>query len=198
VIIASGHRPGSARALGIEIWLRRNLNKKLGADHDLVEQDILVKFASDRILIVHVACGSNQLCVIGYHAPDRDHGKTTIDSWWRDFNEHVATQVPVGCTTIAGGDANGKLGSVTSTSVGSYSAQKENAGGRHLHAACRQHEWWIPSTVEECMNSVVCPYTYHAGNPTRIDYIAISRSTPPSNVNMLNTEMYALHKHRNS
>ena len=78
-------------------------------------------------------------------------------------------------------DANARLGSQLSASVGGHAREEENLPGVLCHAFLQAFQLWVPSTTAEC----------YAGGPTwtwqsalgprhRIDYVAVPRQRADS------------------
>ena len=64
------------------------------------------------------------------HSPVEGHGRA--EDWWETLSELLLTFVNDAPTNVCI-DANGRLGSSTSTHVGSLSADQETPNGERLH-----------------------------------------------------------------
>ena len=74
------------------------------------------------------------------------------------------------------------MGSVTSASVGSLHAARENVSGQYFHEWLQRHKMWLPSTFEQCHQGDGNTWAHPTGAMARLDYVAIPMAVGPHGV----------------
>eukprot|EP00969_Alexandrium_andersonii_P141475 6256024-Alexandrium_andersonii.AAC.1 len=68
-------------------------------------------------------------------------------------------------------DANGFIGSKTSSAIGSHASDAENITGRKMHEFLVAHDIWLPSTFERYAKGPNHTFTAKSGSQHRIDFV---------------------------
>ena len=72
-------------------------------------------------------------------------------------------------------DANARVGSVVSSSVGPFQAQPENASGEAFHRWLIEEDLVVPQTFDHMHSGPGSTWTHSTGAVARLDYLAISQ-----------------------
>ena len=169
IVLASGSDRGT---LGCELWADTECPYASvdGRDHCFRMSDFVAIFASPRVLVVRVTARCLQCTVVvAAHAPHSGVEAADRDVWWDDLARRLAGQPDVVLLV----DANARLGSFVSRSVGSGGfCQQENTSGNLLHRTWVELDLCVPATFGPADPSA---FTWVAnGKAThRIDYVAV-------------------------
>ncbi|CAE7029298.1 unnamed protein product, partial [Symbiodinium sp. CCMP2456] len=138
---SSGADPSSC--FGIELWIHDDSPCKAAS--------VAVLHASPTILIVSAALMSRPIRIIVAHAPHRAHTSSTKQSWWKRFS-HLCHTYVAGGLAILMMDANCRLGSETSSAIGSFQPDAQDESGLWFHRLLEEQGLWLPATFEHCMS----------------------------------------------
>ena len=131
IVLASGSDRGT---LGCELWAdtERPYASIDGKDYHFSMSDFVAIFADPRVLVARVTARCLQCTVVVAHAPHSGVDASDRDVWWGDLARRLAGQPDV----VLPVDANARLGSSVSRSVGSGGfSQQENVSGSLLRTS---------------------------------------------------------------
>ena len=143
-------------------------------------------FASSQVLAVTAEIARTTWLFICAHAPHSGKPKAAIDAWWDHF-DCLPFLAQYAERIILFIDANARVGSVQSDSIGSHAADPEDHAGSRLRQWCDKHQVFIPSTFQDHRGNLdpeardptwISP----AGHPSRIDYIGVPTPWKPAAV----------------
>ena len=140
------------------------------------EKDAKVVWATSRCLIVKVSTLLLKGIFIVAHAPHSGEPLETIEDFWLTIAKHLA---PTYCTwpVYLLADANSKVGSETSASIGDWQAETTSEKGRPFHDFLIQHQIWLPSTFEATqVGADAATWQHTSGHWSRIDYVGLPSS----------------------
>ncbi|CAK0797405.1 unnamed protein product [Prorocentrum cordatum] len=191
-IISSPHDHYNA---GCELWINVEepyAYNKDGPQH-FEPRHCHVLISEPRILIVKVTtdCINTTICV--FHAPHSKKGPQERQDFWQRLQKLVQQHRP----NLMLADANGRLGSVQSTSVGPAGlSQTEDSNGKELHEIAAAGHYVIANTVIS-NGDEHHTWTDAYGHKHRIDYI-IADDTLISHITDVKTlaDIETMKKHR--
>ena len=112
-------------------------------------------------------------CVlIGGHAPHSGRPREEVDKWWRKISNCVQARAQ-NWPIIFAIDANGRIGSNVSDSIGNLAQDMENYGGEKLHEFTALTQTWCPTTFSDCHTGTSDTWTHPSGATARIDFVGI-------------------------
>ena len=142
IVLSSGSDKGT---LGCELWADTEspYASADGKDYCFGMSGFVAIFASPRVLVVHVTARCLQCTAVVAHAPHSGVNAADRDVWWDDLARRLAGQPDVVLLV----DANARLGSSVSRSVGSGGfCQQENVSGNLLHRTLVELDMRVPAT----------------------------------------------------
>ena len=168
IVLASGSDKGT---LGCELWADTESPYASvdGKDYRFRMSDFVAIFASPRVLVVRVTARCLQCTIVVAHAPHSGVDAADRDVWWDDLARRLAGQPDVVLLV----DANARLGSAVSRSVGSGGfCQQEDVSGNLLHRTLAELDLCVPATVGPADPSAFT-WVANGGATHRIDYVAV-------------------------
>ncbi|CAE7897325.1 unnamed protein product, partial [Symbiodinium sp. KB8] len=131
----------SAACFGVELWIHR---------HSPIEaMSAVILHAEPTLLIASATFAGESIRLLVGHAPHRVHTEAVRRDWWER-----ALRL---CRTFSGAapwillmDANARLGSETSSAVGSWEVDVQDLSGEMLHQLLSYLASWIPATFSSC------------------------------------------------
>lgn len=170
IMVASGHARGQ---LGCECWIARRfpfITPAGGVKYcSIVPNNVVTVHSGPRLLVVCLQAFNFCIYFVVFHAPHADTGALRGVFW--DELEAVLKTLD-GHTVVLLGDANARVGSINSESVGNFFPQKQNYNGGRFHSILKLFKLYAPNTFGEFTGGNAVDT--HAGN--RIDYIALPLS----------------------
>ena len=160
---------------GVEIWLNTDSEFFRVLGFQINTQDVLVWHSDDRILALQIQWPGGGFHVISVYAPQSGSGSHSISAWWSKF-EQILKKKPSHAPVIVLGDCNGRVGSVTSDSIGDLAADIEDEAGALFRSLCEKQEWIVPSTHDAFHRGKSETYIAPRAHLSRLDYIAVSKS----------------------
>ena len=136
-------------------------------------EDFVTEVAEPEILVLKYKSSLWSAIFISAHAPNDTAPEETKTAFWRRLQSKL--EVWVSQPVFLCVDANARLGTRASTSVGSFYPEEENDNGTRFHAVLQSNQLCVPSTFEACIYDMKEEQgTWLAKNGwKRIDYIAI-------------------------
>ena len=156
---------------GVSLCIRDSL-KADGKKIKITCKDLHIVASSPRHLIVKMQHQDLKLLMIVAHVPIDDHQEGAQRFW-----DVVSGEIPQSChrwSTIALIDANAKVGSIPTKSIGSHQADEQNPNGLALHKWLQANDMFLPQTFEQHHSGEAPTWTHANGSTARIDYIALS------------------------
>ena len=168
---------------GCSLWIAKTLQLSNGKEINVQLDQIVVKQTSPRMLTAVLAVPGVRLEFCVGHVP---HVVSEDDSgakaWWR---EYINTKGDAANVMLL--DANAKLGSLLSESVGDHQAERECKGGEEMHKRMEETNMCVPATFADCHQGegktwrstrgymdrkdfVVVPKTWRSRSKTRVEY----------------------------
>ena len=134
--------------------------------------DVPEEFAG-RVAAIRVRRQDVDFLFVAVYVPVEPH-KTTdrnkIAKLW-EYLYKLLNNIPSRCVPVICIDANGRVGSQTSDSIGPCDSQRENSNGKQLRELCEHHHLCLVNTFYPIGHTWRGEYT-----SSRIDYIAIPKS----------------------
>ena len=156
---------------GVQLWIRQIIPTQHGTIR-LRDQDLQILHATSRRLLVRCAYPGLRLLLLVLHAPCEDSEDELERFWVATTNAIPAAYRSWTLCVLM--DANSRVGSPTSTSIGSHQADDENRKGSFLHSWLLHHDLYLPQTFAECHSGDGSTWTHPKGASARIDYVAVS------------------------
>ena len=139
-----------------------------------VHSDLRILHASTQRLIVQLRKNDLKLILLCGHAPSGNDA-AQLDSWWIATTHAIPTSKR-SWPLIAMLDANARVGSLTSTSIGPAGAEPENIAGNSFHQWLHDSSLFLPQTMEDMHTGDHHTWVHSSGSTSRLDYIAIDHS----------------------
>ena len=136
------------------------------------EGDFKLIFGDERSIILRVVHPALKVIFIAAHAPHTGNEPEVIDEWWATLWNRVPGKykdLPV----IFMGDANSRVGNMTSRYVHDGGAEQENVGGEAFHKFLMHAGVWLPSTWKECHQGPHFTWIHPRGATSRLDYVGL-------------------------
>ena len=152
---------------GTQLWIA----KQFQCGIEIQPEHLRMWHHGEQLLIATLQHPALKLVLLVAHAPTVDK-EEELENWWKKVAGELkhCPQWPV----IGLIDANSRVGSITSRSVGDFGMSKENLAGGWCHEWLLQHEFWLPSTFADTHQGDH-PTWYHAsGAGARLDYVTLS------------------------
>ncbi|CAE7523919.1 unnamed protein product [Symbiodinium sp. CCMP2456] len=153
------------RAYGVELWVARG--------RDWPTHQAVVLFADYTRLIASVSFASFCVQILVGHAPHRAYAEEARKAWWNETARLCAQfrQVKEWLVLV---DANCRVGSFSSSWIGSWQADEEDCAGRLFHSLVEDLSVWLPSTFEASMKGAGGTLLQrHTGEMHRSDFVGI-------------------------
>ena len=164
---------------GVQLWIAREWK---GQDHSILikHSDLKIVHATSQRLVVCLQHTSIKLVFVVGHAPTQKSDEATT-RWWKNTSSSIPSRArnwPI----IAMLDANARVGSIQSTSIGPHHAAEENLQGKCFHDWLLEEDLIVPQTLQACHLGDSDAWWRPTGAGARLDYIAISHSIFPNAV----------------
>ena len=172
-LVAAGSR-GSA---GVELWLRKEMFRKMGHDLD-PSKDLCAWFVSERILAVTVDCDVMQLSIVVCYMPQSGCPIEYKEATWKQLSE-VLSACPNTYPMIVLGDMNARIGSVENDYIGGLHPDIEDEAGELFRQLCAEHALIVCNTQASLHQGMGWTYQDHRGTVSRLDYVAVSDDVLP-------------------
>ena len=114
-------------------------------------------------------------CVVA-HAPHGRPDPRVAEVWWERFAAIVLRRRTCGIPVVVLVDANARLGSTGSESVGTCCAQAEDPPGEFFHQFMHDTASCVPSTFEQYHVGGSNTWRSSAGYDHRLDYVVVPKS----------------------
>ena len=155
-------------SLGVELWI--------ACGPPWPECRAQVLFADHSRLLARLSFLGLQICVCVAHAPHR--GAFERRTWWERLTA-LCLLHGSGSEWIFFLDANCRLGSVVSESVGGWQADDEDDGGALFHSLLLRLQVWLPSTFASSMSGPGGTFLQKMSGAARIDACITSGHAVP-------------------
>ena len=135
---------------GLELWVnvRQPIANSNGELVRLRHESCTIIHAEPTILLARLTCKLFDWNVAVLHGPHRAHTELTIKGWW-----HRVTRMCGTCQNASKWiflmDANARVGSVCSDSIGDFEFDEEDIGGESLHCLLQSLQLFMPCTFLE-------------------------------------------------
>ena len=127
-------------------------------------------------LIASARLASLTIQILVAHGPHRGHDSATKKEWWERTAQLCRTFVHSDVWVFLM-DANSRVGSHNSPSIGPHQADPEDTSGALMHRLLVNVDVWLPATYEECMQGEGGTLIQKRnGELARSDYIGLPRS----------------------
>lgn len=157
---------------GVEMWLRKGgafWHTGLGE----IQKDQLVAWHADHRLlcvsILHPAFECDFACI---YAPQSGRDEQEIQAWWQRLCQVLSSRPSHGPLFLVG-DANAKIGAVTTRGIGDFAPDFEDCAGSLLRACCDKFSLTIPATFATWHSGPTATFSSARGGHSRVDYIAV-------------------------
>lgn len=155
---------------GVQLWVKQVWSLKKSRIR-LQEHHLRILRGNSHQLAVHLRRPAIELIVLVLHAPNNAEDKTFQD-WWKNCSAlvparllHVPRRVFV--------DANARVGSITSKSIGSLGEETENEAGYHFRQWLSDEGLTVPQTFPAIGKAPATTWAHSSGSESRIDYVAV-------------------------
>ena len=125
-----------------------------------------------RLLIVRVRTPIMQAIVIAAHAPHSGALEQEIEEWWQCVDRSIPTKYRQWARILLV-DANARIGSFPSESVGSWQAENDTAKSEPFLQFLHQNSLWVPATFETCQFGAGGTWRHNNGHWLRNDFVAL-------------------------
>lgn len=128
-------------------------------------------FSAPECLIAKLQVGRLALVIIVAHAPPSAQVAQCQQFW-----DTLPRRIPSSCHSmpwVGLFDANSRLGSLSSMSVGSHAAETETDAAAHFHEFLQTHQMFLPSTFDAWHSGSSTTWTHSGGSVARLDYVAL-------------------------
>ena len=150
---------------GVELWIHHK--------SPIEAASAVVLHAEPTCLIASASFAGGPIRLLVAHAPHRVHSESHRREWWGRISGL--------CRTFAGAapwvlllDANARVGSETSRSVGQWEADPQDLNGECFHHLLSFLSSWLPATFEGCaVGEGGTLYQRRSGVLDRSDYVGI-------------------------
>ena len=159
----------------VQLWLRSTI--VIGTDKIQLSTDHLrLIHGDDRRLIVKIAHPQLHIVVLVLHAPCVDEADF-VRNWWLQTSQILPNGLSSwDCVLLC--DANSRIGSVTSSLVGSFGAEPESMRGALFHEWLLRHNIFLPQTFAEAHHGSHHTWQHAVHGSGRIDFIGVSNNIP--------------------
>ena len=152
-------------SLGVELWI--------ACGPPWPECRAQVLFADHSRLLARLSFLGLQICVCVAHAPHRGHSAFERRTRWERLTA-LCLLHGSGSEWIFLLDANCRLGSVVSESVGDWQADDEDDGGALFHSLLLRLQVWLPSTFASSMSGPGGTFLQRmSGELQRCDFVGV-------------------------
>ncbi|CAE7470207.1 unnamed protein product [Symbiodinium sp. CCMP2592] len=158
---------------GCALWLSRRIPYATQGSESLVfhPSHVTVVGFSYRHLIVQISAPRLQLMVAVLHAPSLSkHPYAEVSSFWDQRCREISRR-PDGSDFLILVDANARLGSAVSDSVGDHDGEEEQEAGSLFHTFVIQLGGYVPATFSAHHQGPSTTWRSALGGRHRIDYI---------------------------
>ena len=158
---------------GVQLWIRKvfNLSHRSMALH---ASDFKILHATSRRLTVRIEARWLKLIVVVGHAPASSGYEESFRFW-----QATTTSIPKKYhewDTVYLCDANARIGSITTESVGGHGAEEENPSGSAFHQWMFEQELVVPQSFEAHHVGSHHTWTHARGPSARLDFIVLDKS----------------------
>ena len=155
---------------GVQIWVAKEIAHQSGILHARVAH-LRILHQSARKLIVRLSVDGLKMILVSGHVPCMPD-EAAAQQWWH----HALTEIPAAYRSwprILLIDANARVGSLTSSAIGSHQASDENAHGEMIHQWLVDNQMFAPQTMEEHHIGDASTFAHATGTEGRIDFVLI-------------------------
>lgn len=175
--ISSAKAAGKGGGLGCDLWINTELpfaTTPSGKEIKCSPTDVTVKAATDRIIVAHLEVSGLSLDILVALAPHAMVKEEIREQWWQELQDTVQACRTPGAHLIALADFNSRVGSESSSHIGTWQAEQQNDNGRLLHHFLKEQQMALPATFEKNFQGDSLP-TWRGPNGAtgRIDYVAV-------------------------
>ena len=157
---------------GVEVWFRKK-GPFLETGFGEIQKSQLVAWHADhRILGLSILHPALECDIVGIYAPQSGRSEQEIKEWWSTLLKILEGRPSKGPLFLIG-DANAKIGAVTSSAIGDLSPDFEDQAGEMLREVCSKWALVIPSTFGEWHYGATATFASTRGGHSRVDYIAV-------------------------
>lgn len=157
---------------GVEIWLRKQGSFLATGFGDICKDHLVVWHSDPRIVGLSILHPALECDIIGIYAPQSGRESSEIRDWWRYLLEVADTRPSHGPVFLIG-DANAKIGAVTSAGIGDLAPDFEDDAGEMLRACCDKLSLVLPATFEQWHVGPTATFSSTRGGQSRVDYVAV-------------------------
>lgn len=133
---------------GVQLWFSRKL--PITAEGETFQRDHFRILAKDeRRIIIKVEAPFLRAIFVSAHALTTQASSDNIERWWRYLETLIPPKYSSWPCFIAA-DANARLGSMPSKSVGDWDPDEQDQSGDVFHDFLLKMRLWLPATFESC------------------------------------------------
>ena len=171
-VIASGATHEGTH--GCELWVARSIPSTTGHMHDIRRDCIAITSHSHRHLLVAIRAPALCIDCMVFHAPTSSAHPHEIRTFWKRIGlERDRARTKSSTPLVVMADINGRLGSITSSSVGGLAPDREDLSGSLFHDLMRKEGLLAPSTFHHGFTgNDHNTFVSTQGNTCRIDFVA--------------------------
>ena len=160
--------------LGVALWVNKNLAyaHSGGQPLHILREHLHVTDCSSRHILVQIQAPFLRLAVLVAHGPFEGSRHTTPSAFWTSMGTLLASP-GLARDVVVLTDANARVGSVLTESIGGFGAEQETEVGDIFHSFLLKHGLCLPSTFEEAHSGQHATWVGVHGVPHRLDYVAI-------------------------
>ncbi|CAE7556418.1 unnamed protein product, partial [Symbiodinium sp. CCMP2456] len=145
-------------------------------------QHMAVTVSESRLMVVQICAPKLSWTVVVAHAPsDSSPDSRVARAFWNRCRKALSRK-PAKSEIVLLADANARVGSLPSDSIGGCDHDEESLTGQVLHQFAVDEQLWLPSTFSGCHTGPSPTWVSPAGQAFRIDYIGVPLTWPESSV----------------
>ena len=130
--------------------------------------------SDSRSLIVKVHTPALKCIVVAGHAPHTGISDEAGIAWWQSLIDRIPMQFAT-WDRLALVDANCRVGSFPSDSVGTWQAEEDGKHSEAFHNFLLHEQLWLPATYHCCQSGPPGTWRHPNGNWYRGDYVALPK-----------------------
>lgn len=160
---------------GVQLWFSKKLMLGTGPNggHYFRKEHFKIIDRNPRCLIVKVMAPFMRAIVISAHCPTSQASPEEITDWWQRLRRSIPQRYEAWPHMLAI-DANGRVGDLTSGSIGDHDADAQDHGGAELHDFLQEKQIWLPATYSRHHEGSSGTWAHpKTGHWTRGDFVGI-------------------------
>ena len=157
---------------GVQLWIARKWSLP-SLDVAIKPKHLRIVSSTTQRLTAILNTPGLKLVLISAHAPPCEDSMV-LQKFWNSISASIPKKYQ-NWSTIYMVDANARVGSLTTESVGDYGQEEENGAGAEFHEWLMRESCILPQTHSQHHRGPHATWVHPRGTQARLDYIAIDR-----------------------